>query len=51
MGGGELGVAYGIATIPTIIWIIEEVEAFSDAFGLTGILFINQELRACRAWT
>lgn len=51
MGGEGLGIAYDIATFSTIIWILEEVEAFGRAFGLTGILFVNEELGACRAWT
>lgn len=51
MGGEGLGITYDIATFSTIIWIFEEIEAFGCAFGLTGILFVNEELGACRAWT
>lgn len=51
MGGEALGIAYDIATFSTIIWILEEVEAFGRAFGLTGIFFNSGELGACRAWT
>lgn len=43
-------VAYDMATFSTIFWIIEEVEAFCDAFGLAGIFFVNREIGACRAW-
>lgn len=48
--GGE-GISYNVATFATIIWILEEVEAFGRAFGFTGIFFVNEELDACRAWT
>lgn len=51
MGGEGLEVAYDIATFSTIIWIVEKIEAFGDAFGLTGIFFVNKELGACRAGT
>lgn len=50
MGGEGSGVAYDIATISTVIWIIEEVEAFGNAFGLAGILIVNGKIFAGRAW-
>lgn len=45
-----LGVAYDMATASTVIWIIEEVEAFGNAFCFAGIFCVDGELCACRTW-